>query len=398
HEDIHFFARSKLADVASECGLPPEWPGKEKLEEIVDRSGGLFIFVETLARLLEVGLDPDQYLAQALSVGTGSAVERLYNLYNMAIRSQIGQNKEEFRSAMGTIIAVGKYRPLRDKSVAQITGLRPNIVTTLVNKLGSLLYRDAGTNGGIRVRHLSVIDFLTVSTTPEDLRVDTKRANRNVGMACLKIMTQELRFNICGIESSFTSNEDTVDLQSRIDQNMSDALQYSCLHWSGHLSHITDTKEGEVEAALEEFTRAPRLLYWIEALSVMGKAPAGDSVLRRIPLCLKSSQVSIEKRIDDAVNFLLAFREPIMRSAPHIYISGLAFVPIDTDLWKDTSALFKNLLVVERGGMKSWPARPSTLRGHKSAVKSVACSPDGRHIASGSYDKTIRIWDLEVGT
>jgi hypothetical protein len=28
---------------------------------------------------------------------------------------------------------------------------------------------------------------------------------------------------------------------------------------------------------------------------------------------------------------------------------------------------------------------------------SVAYSPDGRHIISGSYDKTIRIWDAETG-
>jgi len=31
-------------------------------------------------------------------------------------------------------------------------------------------------------------------------------------------------------------------------------------------------------------------------------------------------------------------------------------------------------------------------------VRSVACSPDGRHITSGSYDKTIRIWDAETGS
>src|SRR5258706_7749810 len=37
------------------------------------------------------------------------------------------------------------------------------------------------------------------------------------------------------------------------------------------------------------------------------------------------------------------------------------------------------------------------LEGHTSEVFSVAYSPDGRHIVSGSFDKTIRIWDAETG-
>src|SRR5581483_9586394 len=37
------------------------------------------------------------------------------------------------------------------------------------------------------------------------------------------------------------------------------------------------------------------------------------------------------------------------------------------------------------------------LTGHKSWVRSVAVSPDGKWAASGSQDKTVKIWDLETG-
>ena len=52
--------------------------------------------------------------------------------------------------------------------------------------------------------------------------------------------------------------------------------------------------------------------------------------------------------------------------------------------------------------MRSWDALTGTctrtLEGHTSSVESVAYSPDGKHLASGSYDETIKIWDTATGT
>ena len=40
---------------------------------------------------------------------------------------------------------------------------------------------------------------------------------------------------------------------------------------------------------------------------------------------------------------------------------------------------------------------PRTTQGHTGYVTSVAFSPDGRQLATGSYDKTARVWDLSTG-
>ena len=51
-----------------------------------------------------------------------------------------------------------------------------------------------------------------------------------------------------------------------------------------------------------------------------------------------------------------------------------------------------------------WPDKPQvrfpglcTLTGHSGPVYSVAYSPDGKHIVSGSDDKTVKIWDSTTG-
>ena len=51
-----------------------------------------------------------------------------------------------------------------------------------------------------------------------------------------------------------------------------------------------------------------------------------------------------------------------------------------------------------------WPDKPQvrfsglcTLTGHSNVVSSVAYSPDGKHIVSGSWDNTVKVWDSQTG-
>ena len=51
--------------------------------------------------------------------------------------------------------------------------------------------------------------------------------------------------------------------------------------------------------------------------------------------------------------------------------------------------------------VKIWDAKSGqcirTLKGHSNVVNSVCWSPDGKYLASGSYDKAVKIWDANSG-
>ena len=43
------------------------------------------------------------------------------------------------------------------------------------------------------------------------------------------------------------------------------------------------------------------------------------------------------------------------------------------------------------------PQTERVLTGHTNAVQSAAFSPNGRWLASGSYDKTVKLWEVATG-
>ena len=93
-------------------------------------------------------------------------------------------------------------------------------------------------------------------------------------ISCLNVMTVQLRFNICNLKDSQLANADIKDLPSQVKQNVSDALQYSCLHWLNHLS-FPPADHSWCVLVLGRFFEGLYPLFWIEVLSIMGMIPIG---------------------------------------------------------------------------------------------------------------------------
>ena len=291
--DLRIFAQIRFGRVVSKRRLASPWPEYSLFNQVLSRAAGLFVFIETIARALEQCDDPTEHLKATLEDGASSGLASLYRLYSSILKAQIMHSTAEFRQVIGVLLTAASHRSLCEETIAEMAGVRLDLVKMWVADLSSLLYRDEGANGGVRVRHLSISDFFLSDDCPSDYHIDFQNANVELGIACLKNMVDQLCFNICKLEDSRLANSDVDDLPSRIKENISDALQYSCLYWSDHLCFGANNGNPRVWESLRKFFEGPYALFWIEVLSIMGRVSLGVPSLRRVTLRLvKVSTVS----------------------------------------------------------------------------------------------------------
>ncbi|CCO35802.1 Vegetative incompatibility protein HET-E-1 [Rhizoctonia solani AG-1 IB] len=433
-----------------ELGFMSPGLSAEDLEQLVQRSGVLFIYAATLVRYIKPQGQPinsHKRLQSLLNLSSGTGkqhapIDRLY----MAILVAIFENSEREEDEIADIRAVLRtvlfaQEPISVPTIAKLAGIDDHTrVDDALSPLWSVLHLSE--SGLVSTLHASFPDFIFDQKRSADYFCDVNEHGAELTKRCFGVMKDELRFNICDLPSSFIPDEKVDDLQDRIKKNISASLAYACNYWTTHASLVK--MPGEVTVEVQEFF-GRRLLFWMEVMSLRQRLLVGLDGLRRVKQWLTRTGPTLSTLrplIEDAINFYTSYTaSPASGCTPHIYISLLPFCPRSSSVYTRYWPRMQGLLYLrgslmdrrETAALATWdigsPVFPvayspdgsrvavgcsngsvsirnaydgtllvGPLQGHTKAVRSVVFSGDGRLVASGSHDRTIRVWDVRSGS
>jgi len=196
----------------------------------------------------------------------------------------VGVDKEKFCSLFRTVVgaALLVFNPLSVKALSDLLGV--SSISTALRSLHSLLLVPKSKDAAIQIFHKSFPDFLVDSRRCMDNQffVDPPIHHREILLSCLNLMSQKLKRNICRLED-YTILSEVEDLPDHQRNYMGDGLEYACCFWTKHLLGIPGSSPGieEIQEAIVKFFPTC-LLFWIEALILVGKLAIGVYALNDV--------------------------------------------------------------------------------------------------------------------
>ncbi|CAG7855300.1 WD repeat-containing protein 5B [Serendipita indica DSM 11827] len=319
---------------------------EDKRQQLIEKAHGLFIWASTACRMInsKTAWDtPETIYDWLTSVDQSGDIDDVYKLIFERVDPR-------FHTVMCGMLALllAAFEPLTANDLDNILkhiGLR-GYSDALIRNLGSVIYRTK------QQKLFNFVIRLLLST-------------------CNAAMTLQSPKNQAASTSTFT------------------------MHMVKLRRGASVTFNRQEDSSSTQMIRIPYILYWMEVLSFIQGVPRAIDGLRA--MTRDTTEKETRSRIMDVRRFMMAFSVPIQESAPHIYVSALPFTPIESYLHMEGLDMYKGTLKVTKGLEQRYRGLPEALRGHTEVVETVAFSPDGSRIVSGSWDQTIRLWDAETG-
>jgi len=324
NNDIKLYFQTQLTELTkerSDCSLMEDWPSPSEIDILCKKAAGFFIYASTAIKFImskshtpTQQLDLITSLPQSTSHEGRSGIDILYiQVLKQAIDDVDAEDDEfhsHFRTVVGAVVLV--FNPLSVRALSDL--LRVSGISTALRSLHSLLLVPTSKDAPVQIFHKSFPDFLMDlrRCTDGQFFINPSIHHRDILLLCLNLMRERLERNICRLED-YTILGEVKDLPDHQKEYIGDALEYACCFWTKHLLGISESSPGveEVQEAIDEFFPTC-LLFWIEALILMGKLDIAVYALNDIQHWYTS--VSYMWRNSSENPYLHLFRQEICAS------------------------------------------------------------------------------------
>ncbi|KAG8692358.1 hypothetical protein FRC09_011247, partial [Ceratobasidium sp. 395] len=373
---------------------------------LVTQSGVLFVYASTIVRYLTY--DParsgerlKKLLSMSASSGLGQqGIDALYaTILQAALENKHLDPEEQSQVTQVLRTAICAQEPLPVNTIARLLGTSGvGSVHAALRPLSSILQVSNTTDQLVTTLHQSFPDYMLDQKRSGRFYCQPEEHNAWYTRTCFDLIeTASPSFNICRIESSYVPNRKIAGLGDRMDEVISPQLFYACRYWEAHAELVDPPREAAAQIVCFLSTR---LLLWMEIMSL--KESLNDAVGRLLKLqaWLLRIQASSETQelAVDALRFVTAYvSSPTSLLTPHIYLSTLVLWPKHRPISKLYLRSFPQLAEASGTAIDRQGAAALAVLSVPGRVNTVACSPDGATIASGSSDHAIHIWDAYTG-
>ena len=296
--DLYVFMKQKLGRIKSTSN--PDWLDEKVLVSLVQKADCLFIYAATICLFIENSYDaPEDCVSNILlnrptGGGDTAAIDDMYTQVLISATAKPGQSQEmtqrssnQLKTVIGSIVTL--LEMLSITALSDLLSMKVDSVQRTLGSLGSVLNIPSDTKQPIRLLHPSFRDFLLdkVRCRHERFHVQSEIAHADLAIRCLDVLCEGLRRDVCDLEAPDASPQQVSE--NLLNHHLPKHVQYACQHWIGHLECASPQQRTQLglhdSGEVHDFFKK-RFLYWMEAMSLMGKMPEAVLMMKMLSAML----------------------------------------------------------------------------------------------------------------